>query len=192
MTIRFYSIDAAPRTLPIWELILDDLGRPPAPRVARTLGVGASTVYRWNQAGSAPRMACLALFWLTRWGRSEIDCAAVNDCRLATSYAQSLESELRQAQQQLAHVLAISRPGSANDPLAQPRAIPLKTVFPGVQPGKRVPEPVSPAGRPSDLEGREAGGRCSGRPESVSAGGRSAGGTRPDRRQPGGRRRRPA
>ena len=120
MTIRFYSIDAAPRTLPIWELILDDLGRPPAPRVARTLGVGASTVYRWNQAGSAPRMACLALFWLTRWGRSEIDCAAVNDCRLATSYAQSLESELRQAQQQLAHVLAISRPGSANDPLAQP------------------------------------------------------------------------
>ena len=61
MTIRFYSIDAAPRTLPICELILDDLGRPPAPRFARTLGVGASTVYRWNQAGSARRMACLAL-----------------------------------------------------------------------------------------------------------------------------------
>lgn len=44
-----YSITSAPRTLPIWQSILDDLSNPPAARVVRVLGVGARTVYRWNR-----------------------------------------------------------------------------------------------------------------------------------------------
>lgn len=117
MKIALYSIDQAPRALPIWQSILEDLGNPHPARVGRVLGVGARTVYRWNQTGRAPRAACLALFWLTRWGRSEVDCAAVNDARLAVGYANALHAELVQARTQLAHVLALSDSGAANSPL---------------------------------------------------------------------------
>lgn len=114
-----YTITAAPRTLPIWQSILDDLSNPPAARVARVLGVGTRTVYRWNRTGKAPRSACLALFWLTRWGRSEVHCAAVNDCAAAVGLARALDLEVRQLRTQLAHVLALSDSGAANDPVAQ-------------------------------------------------------------------------
>lgn len=97
MKLQLYGVDQAPRTLPIWQLILEDLADPPAPRVARVLGVSARTVYRWNAEGQAPRCASLALFWLTRWGRSEVHAAAVNDATLAVGYAQSLRAELDRA-----------------------------------------------------------------------------------------------
>jgi hypothetical protein len=106
MDLDLYSIDQAPRTLPLWESILDDLGRPSAARIGRTLDVGASTVYRWNQTGQAPRMACLALFWLTRWGRSEVDCRATNDATMAVALARSLSDERRQLHADLAQLAA--------------------------------------------------------------------------------------
>lgn len=101
MDLRLFSIEHAPRTLPVWDLILDDLGRPPAGRLAIALGVGRSTVCRWTAAGSAPRMACLALFWLTRWGRSEVDCRATNDAMTAVALARSLHEERTTLQGQL-------------------------------------------------------------------------------------------
>ncbi|MCI1192092.1 hypothetical protein MOJ79_09590 [Calidifontimicrobium sp. SYSU G02091] len=93
MDLRLFSIDQVPRSIPLWDAILDDLGRPSPERVAQALDVGRSTVYRWNRTGNAPRVACLALFWLTRWGRSEIDGRAVNDARMATGLAQALHAE---------------------------------------------------------------------------------------------------
>lgn len=119
-----YTIAAAPRALPIWQSILDDLSNPPAARVARVLGVGTRTVYRWNRTGKAPRSACLALFWLTRWGRSEVHCAAVNDCATAVGLARALDLEVRQLRTQLAHVLALSDTGAANDPVGRPGIAP--------------------------------------------------------------------
>lgn len=96
MDLQLFSIENCPRRLPAWELICNDLGRPPVPRIARALGVGASTVYRWHQMEDAPRMACLALFWLTRWGRSEIDTRATNDAMTAVALARALDED-RQA-----------------------------------------------------------------------------------------------
>jgi hypothetical protein len=93
MDLRLFSIEQTPKSLPVWETILSDLGNPPAPRIARALDVGSSTVYRWNQTGAAPRMACLALFWLTRWGRSEVDAQATNDAMTAAALARSLADE---------------------------------------------------------------------------------------------------
>jgi hypothetical protein len=61
MKLQLFSIEQAPRELPLWHLILGDLGDPPAHRVARVLGVGRRTVYRWNRAGHAPKSATLAL-----------------------------------------------------------------------------------------------------------------------------------
>ena len=117
MEMQLFRLDNAPRSLPIWQLVLEDLGCPPAHRVARTLGVSERTVYRWNQAGCAPRMALLALFWLTRWGRSEVDTRATNDAILAVSYVRSLTDRVRQLEVELQHVLAISDTGAANGPL---------------------------------------------------------------------------
>lgn len=117
MKVNLYSIEHAPRALPIWETILEDLSRPPPARIARVLGVGLSTVYRWNQTGSAPRVAQLALYWLTRWGRSEIHAAAVNDATAAVGYANALDAEVRQLRRQLAHVMALADSGAANPPL---------------------------------------------------------------------------
>ncbi|MDE2146807.1 MAG: hypothetical protein KGJ24_08980 [Burkholderiales bacterium] len=88
-----FSIDKCPKTLPLWEAIHNDLGRPPAERVARALGVGRSTVYRWHDQGSAPRMACLALFWLTRWGRSLTETQATNEAVLFHGLARALGEE---------------------------------------------------------------------------------------------------
>jgi len=120
MSFSPYSIGRAPRSLPIWQTILDDLGRPHPSRVAKLLGVGERTVYRWNRTGQAPKAACLALFWLTRWGRSEIDCAAVNDCRVAIGYARALEADLARAKLDLARILALNEHGAPDAPALAP------------------------------------------------------------------------
>lgn len=112
-----YSLGHAPAGLPVWQSILADLGDPPPAAVAKVLGLGVRTVYRYNKAGSAPRHVCLALFWLTRWGRSAIHCQAVNDCAAATGYASALELEVRTLRTQLAHVLALADTGAANEPI---------------------------------------------------------------------------
>ena len=93
MEPNLFSIDKAPRALPVWESILEDLGHPPANRVARVLGVGRSTVYHWNAQGHGPRIACLALFWLMRWGRSLVDTQATNDAVLHVQLDRSLGEE---------------------------------------------------------------------------------------------------
>lgn len=118
MKFRPYSIHHAPKSLPHWQTILDDLGNPTARQLAKVLGVGQRTVYRWSRQENAPRAACLALFWLTRWGRSAVDCDAVNDCHMAIDYANALERELHKTRLQLHHVLAINGTGASNEPLA--------------------------------------------------------------------------
>ncbi len=93
MDLQLFSIERLPPALPIWDHILADLGHPPAARIARALGVGHSTVYRWTATGNAPRAAALALFWLTRWGRSAVHTQATNDAILAVQLARSLTEE---------------------------------------------------------------------------------------------------
>jgi len=118
MTLRLHSIDQAPAALPIWQTILDDLGDPPAKRVAKVLAVSERSVYRWRADGHAPKAAAMALFWLTRWGRSQIDAQACNDARVASGLAQALTVENAQLKAQLRQVLALQTPtGAANSPL---------------------------------------------------------------------------
>lgn len=122
MKLTFSSIEKAPRTLPVWQMLISDLGDPPAERVARVLGVGVRTVYRWNRTGAAPRAACLALYWLTRWGRSEVHCQAVNDATLAVQYVAALKAELARTELRLQHVLAVAFPvpGAGGEPPVSP------------------------------------------------------------------------
>lgn len=101
MEARLFSIEQSPRVVPPWESIIDDLGRPPPERIAQVLGVSRSTVYRWHRDGSGPRIACLALFWLTRWGRSAVHTQATNDAILAVQLARSLGEERAKLQREV-------------------------------------------------------------------------------------------
>jgi predicted DNA-binding transcriptional regulator AlpA len=112
MELDFYRITRAPQRLPIWQLILADLGNPHPKEIAKVLGVGVRTVYRWNRTGSAPRAAALALYWLTRWGHSEIHTQATNDAALLGQLAASLQRELVSLRVELAEVLAMPRSSS--------------------------------------------------------------------------------
>ena len=116
MTLQLYSVDHAPAGLPMWQTILDDLSNPPAARVARVLGIGERTVYRYTQTGCAPRVALLALFWLTRWGRSAVHAQATNDAIVACGYVEGLKREVQRLQGTVSHLSALTN-GAANDPL---------------------------------------------------------------------------
>jgi hypothetical protein len=116
MSIQLYSVDQAPVWVPDWHVILSDLHNPPAWRVARVLGVGLRTVRRYNSTGQAPRAVLLALFWLTRWGRSAVHTQATNDAIVACGYVAALRSEVAQLQARVSHLAALQT-GAANEPL---------------------------------------------------------------------------
>jgi hypothetical protein len=106
-----------PRCLPTLPLILEDLGQPAAADLARALDVSPRAARRWQTEDQAPRPVHLALFWLTRWGRSEIDCRAVNDARLQAQLCACAQREAAELRADLARLNALASYGSANEPL---------------------------------------------------------------------------
>ncbi len=119
MTPQLFSIEQAPASLPYWQTILDDLGRPPVRRVARVLGVSERSVYRYHQAGHAPRVVMLALFWLTRWGRSAVHTQATNDAVMAVALVRGLNDRIAQLAGQVEHLQRVGHFASANAPLVE-------------------------------------------------------------------------
>ncbi len=115
---------ALPRTLPPLSIMLDDLGRPSAAQVGRALGVTARQVQRWQAVDCAPRPAALALFWLTRWGRSEAETSAHNAATLAAARLASLERENQRLRAAVARLAALPSPGASNGPLFDAEAGP--------------------------------------------------------------------
>lgn len=67
-------LNRLPRHTPELAELLEDIGHKhtDAATVGRALGVSARTIQRWK-SGQAPRMALLALWWLSREGRSAWD-----------------------------------------------------------------------------------------------------------------------
>jgi predicted DNA-binding transcriptional regulator AlpA len=118
MTPELFSIEHAPASLPYWQTILDDLGRPPVRRVARVLGLGERTVFRYHQRNHAPRAVMLALFWLTRWGRSAVHTQATNDAVMAVGLVRGLNDRVGQLTRQLIDLQRLGDFGAANAPLA--------------------------------------------------------------------------
>lgn len=119
MDLQLFSIQHAPRKLPIWHQILEDLGHPHPRQVAKVLGIGTRTVYRYNRQGHAPRSVCLALFWLTRWGRADVHSLAINDALIAVAYAKALDQEVKKLRTRIEQVLALSETGAANQPFLE-------------------------------------------------------------------------
>jgi len=98
-------------------MLLEDLGNPSAVALAAHLGVTARTVFRWLKEGDAPRAVMLALFWQTRWGRSAIECRAVNDAMQQAGLAACRQREAEERLAQVQHLLQVGNFGSANQPL---------------------------------------------------------------------------
>jgi hypothetical protein len=115
--MQLYSIDQAPRDVPIWPVLMDELCSPRPTRVARVLGISTRTVRRYNRTGQAPRAICLALFWLTSWGRSQVHTQAHNDAVLAIGYVRSLRESIEHLEATIRHLESIGHFGAANEPL---------------------------------------------------------------------------
>ncbi len=116
MNFQLSSLDQAPSHVPIWQLMMDDLCNPPPARVARVLGLSLRSVQRYNATGCAPRHVCLAVFWLTRWGRSQVNCQAENAAQLAAQYLRSIDDQVARLEAQVAHLIRIGDFGAANEP----------------------------------------------------------------------------
>lgn len=96
--------------------MLADIGNPSARELARALDLHHATTARYLAAGDAPLSVLLCLFWVTRWGRSRVDCNAVNDARIQAEEARFLRADVRRLERELARVLAAGDFGSANAP----------------------------------------------------------------------------
>ena len=116
MKLQLHSIEQAPSSVPIWQLLMDDLCQPPPARVARVLGLGVRTVQRYNATGYAPRHVCLAVFWLTSWGRQSVHAQAHNDAVLMVGYVNGLRSQVDALEGHVSHLMSIGDFGCANQP----------------------------------------------------------------------------
>src|SRR6218665_685316 len=121
-------LNRIPGHTPPLSLMLDDLGQPSAPALAKALGVTERTVRRWLAADEAPRTVLLSIFWVTRWGRSAVDAEATNDARAAWGYLGAVKDENAALRAELARVLALADTGAANDATQLVR--PLAEVIP--------------------------------------------------------------
>lgn len=105
-----------PKRLPTFGEMLIDIGNPHPKEIAKVLRVTERTIWRWKAADEAPRSVMLAIFWTTRWGRSEVDAAAQNDAIRFAGLARCLQDELDAIRARLARVAKIGDFGSSNDP----------------------------------------------------------------------------
>lgn len=104
-----------PRDLPSLAMILDDLGRPTPAAWGRAIGVSERTAWRWQAAGSAPRPACLALYWLTRWGWSAIESEALYAVDLLRTVQRTSQAEIASLRAEIGRLQALGDFGAAND-----------------------------------------------------------------------------
>lgn len=129
-------LNRIPKQLPSLGQMLADIGNPSAAELARALGVSDRTTRGWIAANSAPRPACIAIFWLTTWGRSAIDAEAVNLMQMHAAMATAYRAEAETLRAQMAEVLACADFGSANSPV----------FLPGT---RQAPNPATRSGRAS-------------------------------------------
>ncbi len=113
---RVTMLNRFPCHTPPLDVMLGDLGEPSAGEVGRALGVDRSTVSGWLRRGQAPRPALLALYYLTRWGHSDVHCQAHNDAQTLAMTVEVLRGQLETAMAQLSRLGQIGEFGSANDP----------------------------------------------------------------------------
>lgn len=121
LSINATMLARLPKTPPPLSIMLADIGSPSPDGLASAFGVSTKTARRWISEDKAPLPVLLSLFWLTRWGTSEIDAKAHNDAAMAGTEAIRLRNELESIRAQLATVGRIADFGAVNDPLPDVR-----------------------------------------------------------------------
>jgi len=97
----------------VFDLLVNDVGEQ---RATELLEVTRKTLRRWRCGESTvPRMAVLALYWESTWGRSQIDSSRSSEIEMWRGFAQSLQRDLRKAQERI-DFLQQDAVRSANDP----------------------------------------------------------------------------
>ncbi|MEH0165565.1 hypothetical protein [Roseateles microcysteis] len=138
----------SPTCTPDFCQILDDLGQPSNAAIAKALGISVRTVQTYRRENFAPRPVLLALFWLTRWGRSAANADAENQAKMMYSQAMAEKSENRRLRAQLAQLARIADFGCANDAgpaIPSGRALWLRHQAPRGSRPVRVTIPIAPA-----------------------------------------------
>jgi predicted DNA-binding transcriptional regulator AlpA len=116
MSYLHRSIAYMPKTIPAFKDMLVDIGNPHPREIAKALKVTERSVWRWLAANKAPHSVMLAIFWLTKWGMSEIEAAAHNAAIGSAAQARCLQEELERVTATLQRISKISDFGSSNDP----------------------------------------------------------------------------
>lgn len=91
--------------------MLADIGNPGDKAVAKAFGVTTRTVRNWHRRG-APRPVLLSLFWLTRWGCSELDSDWHWRLTNAEALVECLQADIKKARSQRASAEIFSLPRS--------------------------------------------------------------------------------
>jgi len=121
-------LNRLPRQLPALSLMLDDIGAPSADQVAKALQVSVHQVRAWRRLDQAPHTAMLAIFWLTQWGMSLVECEAINVANLHMGMASALTREVETLRAELARVISLGDFGCANAPTLADAAPRLRVV----------------------------------------------------------------
>jgi hypothetical protein len=135
-----------PGQLPSFMLMVEDVGNPTPLQLSIRLGMSERQVRRWYRAESAPLAVLMALFWVSRWGKSLLDAELFNSATINRELVGALRYEnekLRRLASKLGH---IGEFGSANDPAPEapagrPQPAPTPTPASIVPP---VAKPVAP------------------------------------------------
>lgn len=106
-----------PSHVPPLSLLLSDLGNPRAQAIAKALGVTPRTVQRWIAADEAPLVCRLALFYVTRYGRSAVNAQAENDAQIYRTSHQIAQADAARRTRDVQRLLATGNFGTANDPI---------------------------------------------------------------------------
>ncbi len=109
-------LNRLPRQMPPLSLILEDIGNPKPKEIARALCVSEAIVKKWIKAGDAPHPVMLAMFWLTRWGRSAVDCEAHNAAIMSAGIARNRQDQIDILEKRIQRLAQIAYFGAANDP----------------------------------------------------------------------------
>ena len=112
-------LNRLPRHMPPLAIMLDDIGSPTAKEIARAFLVSESTVRVWLKKERAPHPVMLAIFWLTRWGISAVDCEAHNAAIMSAGQARERQERVEILENRIERLGRIAQFGSANDPIPE-------------------------------------------------------------------------
>lgn len=100
--------------LEVFSMFVDELGQETA---CKMLEVHRTTMRRWLRgAVPVPRMAVLALYWETKYGRSLIETDQVNEIRILYRQVKILEEQYLRAKEIVTGLRRLHT-GTANEPL---------------------------------------------------------------------------